>query len=284
MKIILMFLLMTQFFFSVSVHALPAPEDAESRIATRKNVLNASRDRGFKGPYASIRTIREAFDVPISFEWSFVKGDRSEVDRGDWIFSVKEGETLKESLDRFCAEMSGQLQWGRIQGIICVWPVASAGITESTLDTTVRLDLSGVSTWHAILEVCREVNIQTEDRVLVPRVEPSQDRYIPPAALRNHDSISLSFAGVTAREAVCAVLAASPLHIEFNYGNYYRPESANPRPPSSSLSLTAFDESRNLLYDVAESPLSEEARQWHNEAQSTVPIEKADAIRPKTQP
>lgn len=267
-----------------SADALPAPDDVETRLATPQDILEASRARGIGGPYMAMRVIRESFHVPISFEWSFVNADRSAIEDRDMRFSVKAEETLEETLNRFCAEMGGRLQWGRIRGVICVWPAANAESVESTLDTTVTLELSGMSTWQAILEVCRQANSSEEDRVLVPRAEPSQDRYAPPDALRDHNSITLSLSEVTAREAICAVLAASPLHLEFNYGNYYRPDLANPRPPSSNLSITAFSDSRKVLYDVVESLSDAESRRWHDEARETIPPEKADVIRPRTQP
>jgi hypothetical protein len=260
------------FLSSLAAHALPPPENAEKQIASRKNILNASRDRGITGIFISMRTIRESFRVPISFEWSYVNDDRSEVDNREFKFAVQAGETLELTLDRFCVAAGRQLQWRRINGVICVWPTGVGGKVESTLDSNVSLKLEGVSTWEALLELARVVNATPSvNRTLMPSAEPRQDQYVPPLALREEKSISLALTNVTAREAVCAIMAASPLQMEFTYSNFYRPNSTKPRMPSSSLSFRAFDERGNMLYHVPESRSSREYFIWTDEANAVVP-------------
>ena len=107
---------------------------------------------------SALRAISSAFKVPISFEWSYVNEDRSDTRWPPVSFSLEAGETLASTLDRFCAATQGQLQWGRIHGIICLWPTGAGGAVESLLDTRVTLHLRGVSTWHAMLELARTIN------------------------------------------------------------------------------------------------------------------------------
>lgn len=266
------FVAMTVFFSSQAAHALPGPESAETLVASRENVLNASRDRGLLGVLVSMQTVRDSFRVPISFEWSYVNDDRSEVENRDFTFSVREGESLGLTLNRFCEATKGQLQWRRIHGIICVWPTGVGGKSESALDTLVSLKLEEVSAWEAILELARIINsAPSVDRTVMPSAEPRQDQYVPPIALREGKSISIALTNVTAREAICAIMAASPLRMEFTYGNYYRPNSAKPRTPSSSLSLRAFDEKGDTLYHVPDVRSSREYYIWADEALSVMP-------------
>lgn len=254
--------LLSTFIFAMSLTAMAvAPEEA---------VLQRTADYPMQEKEEAclfiVRDISEIFRVSISFEWSYVNEDRSEADYPKIKFRIKRGETLAAVLDNFCAATEGRLRWGTIRGIICIWPADTALEMENLLDVRVSLKVDQLSTWHAWLELLRAVNkMVPADRYIVPGVQGFQDQYIPPWILRDDRSISFDLVDVTAREAACAIMAASPVHAEFRYWTYYRPD-LNSASPTAQMSLWPYDENHKLITESAYT-LEErmKAQIWHDE-------------------
>lgn len=226
------------------------PFAAEQTVATTESIRDASRDESRLSYRMWTTMIGRTFKVPINFEWAYVEADGASVSLPKAEFRIEPGETLSQVLDRFCLVTDGQLQWGRIRGTICVWPSGKTGQIDSLLDTIISLKLNGVSTWDALLELSKTVSLSSgPERALVPEAHPMQDEYMPPAQLRDIKGITLELENVTAREALCAILAASPLRLEFTYWDSLRPDRPF-RPMVSNISIWAYDESHTLMRDI----------------------------------
>lgn len=253
----------------ISANCSTPPEGAEARTANRADAARANELSDAGGVFSAVSKIQKCFKVPISLEWAYVEEDRSSVETRGFSYSIIVGETLESALDRLCEVSEDHLQWGRIQNIICVWPTGAKGRLESLLDSQVTLELKGSTTWNAILALCKAINTSvSSDRILMPRAEPHQDQYLPPMVLRTDTITSLSVSDVPAREALCAIVAAAPVLVEFTYSNFYRPGTASNRGPTATLTIRAYDEDGNILYHVPESRNSPENFLWHEETKS----------------
>jgi hypothetical protein len=254
------------FLSSGAANPLPPEESTMQRVAP----YSAKQQGKTENYFEIVRKIGEVFRVPISFEWSYIHDDRSEMDTPEISFAIQKGETLVSTLDRFCAATEGRLRWERLSGIICLRPTGDGGMTESLLDIPVSLQLQGVSTWEAFLELARAVNAKLpNERFLRPSV-PFSDGILPPPELRDVRTVTVDVTNVTAREAACAIMAASPFKMAFWYSNFYRPDAGPSARPSSDILLWVYDEKHKLVRGP-KMVTGEEIAIWWKEADSVVP-------------
>lgn len=236
-------------FTPMSQGATP-PNDAEERAATSEGLHTAKTwlDGRHLTVDSATYALFDLYGIRMSSEHSFVGPDRRRLERKAFEFSVSEGQTLRGALDSLCATSGGRFTWSRINGILTIRP---SGLTEpgetvdSALDVVVSLDLDGVSTWDAIVALATEVNNSSEtDRVMRPYV-PANSYINHPSGFRNDKSLSIHVRDVTAREALCVIIAASPFEMEYRYTNTFEGGSNFPNPrPTSRLDLHFFKDGR----------------------------------------
>lgn len=181
---------------------------------------------------------REVFQIPISFEWSFVNEGRTEIrQEGKSAFHIQEGEKLSDVLHRVCAIENGKLQWLRMHGSLVILPIAGSETIESTLDIVVSFEVQNVPTWEALCVLARTVNeSRATDRTL--KIVPGfADGYQGPPEFSETKSISLSLAGVTAREVLLAIIETSPVYMRYDYQNVFRPKEGKNVQPLSQVTV-----------------------------------------------
>lgn len=201
--------------------AVPPPDDAALDLADLETI-RALKPEGGAGHdtdiYIVLARLRGAYPIPISIESPATNsaGSRTAI-----RFSVEKNESLAHSLDKLAAASRGLVRWEIVRGRLCVLPDdEAAGGAVSPLDALVSLHVEGVSAWEAIKAIAIEVNRQRA----FPRplaVFPGEWNIVerPLAALTEKKEITLAVDAVTAREAICAVLAASSLPLAYKYGD-----------------------------------------------------------------
>lgn len=232
--------------------ALTTVDDAEARVATPEGLRAAKRwlDWNPLTVGNALYALRDVYGARISFEHASVGPDRRQLEAMPIKFSLSEGQTLREALDLLCASSNGRYIWKRVNGILTITP---SGLTEpgetidSALDVVVSLDLDGVSTWEAILAMAREVNNSSEtDRVIRPYV-PAEPHINHPLEFKTDKSLSIHVRDVTAREALCEIIATSPFDIRFQYSNSFEGGVSFPNPrPKSTLDLRFYEDGRKF--------------------------------------
>jgi len=188
--------------------------------------------------------IDQAFGVPLCFEWPYVEADRTPTPQPEAVLTLRLGQPLTSALDELMATSGGRLKWQRVGGSICVVATPQPGdMVENNLDVRVSLKVEGVSTWEALKALGRAVNRNpVKGRRLTIGLDFLRRGSAPPKGFAEDNSISLDLDNVTAREAACAIIAASPLQIAYTYWNYYRPQLSPDSTPSSVLSLSLWRE------------------------------------------
>ncbi len=273
-KFIFLYIIISLFLFkSQFAHAVAPDAAAEQTKATREKIGPILAHRTEFEVLELIDKTREVFQVPISFEWSYIDESRRDLKMPKIPFTISPGDSLADVLDRFCSATGKQFQWGRIRGIICVWPTGTNGTTESMLDVRVTVNVEGASAWEAILQLVREVNakaIGAADRYMVARPTFTKEIYTPPLVFRNEHVISLSLQDVSAREAICAIMAASPIRMSFWYFNSYHGNIVDDPRSSSQLTLWFYNENGSLAHGPRVTDVREYGV-WRAEALATVP-------------
>lgn len=222
-----------------NLHGLTIPLGAETATATGARLNNHGVIKSSVG--SALNHVHQAFDVPVSLEWSFVNEDRTEIqEQGSSAFRIREGDTLADVLDRVCAIEGGRLQWLRLRGNIVVCPVVGSGTTESTLDTMVSFEVQGVSTWEALCILARTVNDSKRTDRTLQIVPGFADGYEGPPQFSESKTISLNLKDVPARDVLLAIIEASPIYIRYDYQNLYRLQNRSNTRPSSHVTVYPF--------------------------------------------
>jgi hypothetical protein len=174
---------------------------------------------------------------------------------------------LSTTLDSLVSKSEGRLRWDNVRGSIVIYPTETGGLRENSLDVRVSLSLTSVSTWEAIKEVVRQVNLKNPlDRPL--RVTPDFLAWVypPPEGFVDENVITLSLRDVTAREAFCEIFAQSPMIISYGYRNYYFPNGTVGPMARFSLNLLAYkDKGRKQKHGRREMMPPEEMHRWNAE-------------------
>lgn len=263
-----LFAIVASFGYSNRVAAVSVDSSRLETTATAETVRRVERAKGSTDisdiPLGVRRRLEQAFEIPISLEWPYVNEDRRTRDQPQLEFSLQPNTSLRKSLGQFCDSTSGALTWEFRSGVLVVRAPADAGGVENNLDTRVSLNLAGVSTWTAFKALARAIN----SKPLVARRIDIYPSFIGhskkgPDNFRNDSSISLDLEDVTAREALCAIIAASPLELSYTYWLFYRPE-LNPEPdPISKIRIQLYEEGKH--YTTHERISEEEMRQYLQE-------------------
>jgi len=225
-----------------SASSAPLAENAEDHVAVADEVeLRLARTRSISASTA-IDQLSGFYDIPISFENSLVNDDGSDFVDASFDFEFDPSETLANALDRMCERGGGRFQWTRLRDLICVLPSKSAQKTESTLDTVISGEFVNVSTWEALMLLAGEVNRSVVNERILRIQAYSVDQYLTlPIDFLEERIYSYEFKAVTAREALCAILADSKFDVRFSYWNNFRPSVYPNLKPASVVSLHVYE-------------------------------------------
>ncbi len=215
------------------------------------------------GPLAKM--LFEAYGLPhgisVGSEYTEVSDmERAEAPHIEW--SIQRGQACKDSILDFL-EKSGGLVEVETHGNGAIWvkPSAQQGPRESALDHVIDLEVTEVSTWEALKVAIEAVNAKPDGKVDIwpfPLFWLREKSPLP--AFVEDKSITLILKSVTARQALCAIAATSPLTFRFSYECLDRTaaeQAAMVAPGSrihSNLSLYMWDENGNEDSGVRMSP------------------------------
>jgi hypothetical protein len=177
-------------------------------------------DPGGLSPERMCSLIRDTFHVPLVYEWSYVEPDWTNSPEPLFeSFEIRKGQTLRGALDQVVAMTQGALQWKALSGLIYVFPSGKTGAVESVFDTPISIHMRNASTWEALKLLCETVmSSPYSDRGFGLGLGFLDKFTKPPPAFTEERCITLRLDNVTAREALCAIVAASPVQMSFDPG------------------------------------------------------------------
>ena len=189
-----------------------APDAEESRALTGTG--DPEEERSYIIAY---QRIRSAHKIPISFEAVIPPYDPA---LRKIQFQIRENQTLAYSLEEFVEKTQNEFQWKRIRDVLCIFPSNPQGL-PNTFDRPVSLDLEEVSAWEAFKALGKAMNANKASEHPGIRVMPGAEGGVrrTPAVFVEDRSISLHLENVSAREAACAIIAATPFQMSFYYGH-----------------------------------------------------------------
>ena len=176
-------------------------------------------------------TIDRSFKVPVNYEWWDLVVGRDAAEP----LVIQRGDRLKDVLDRATEALDNIVTYKVIHGQLCVVPVKQhPDEILSPLDLRVTVNLGTMSTWEAIKKVVIALNQQKDalDAPVLADPEEVEWTVVVTPLLTEIRKFNLSLQNVTAREALCAIFAASKFEINYQYSiDYfeYYPTRRNPR-------------------------------------------------------
>jgi len=198
-----------------TVWALPTPEAGLATYPEHGEKVDV-RDPGGMWHFAD--AVERRFGVHVCFEsphpWTYDAWPE-----GELTFRVAEDETLRDFLDQLGEVTAGQMNWGFLRGMLYIGPTRIPESGRKYLSIKISLDLDGVSTWEAYKQWATAVNAGRKDGPGVWLVV-TKPIMRAPGAFTDAKTITLHLEGVTAREALCAITAASPLPISISYSHH----------------------------------------------------------------
>ncbi len=210
----------------VSAHSVAAVGDATEELeATAKEPISGTKDAASMYGIA-FNKLHRVFDVPISFENIPDLGRSVPIAAQPQIaLTVSKGDKLDQCLDRFVGATAGTLTWDVIHDQIVIFPVRQAGAPPvNNLDVVVSLEVSDASVWEACCALGRAINQNSKSDYRLTFFPAGPDEFRNPyPAIVDDQVVTVSVSGVTAREALCAILAQSPVPLSYTY--IYRPNS-----------------------------------------------------------
>lgn len=221
------------------------------------------------------------YGAPLCFEWPYVNDWRGGLEVRDVKFEIGPDQTLRSALDMFREKSDGKLLWDLVYGSICIRASDGAPDSENLLDLNISLSLDGVSTWDAMQELAHEINERaTNGRQILVSPRALSTGYGPPDAFRNDIGIRLDLENVTAREALCAIIQASPLEMSYKYANHgpsQRYPNANLR---GLLRITFHENGQRMRYQGQDRLTQSELNQWNIEIDATLNVDVKGALEP----
>ncbi len=186
-----------------------APHSEPIREVAEDNIVSA------------ITAITRAYNtVPICYEYyPYTRRGRNDCLKTSVPFTISKGDPLDRSLDKLVALSNGLLKYRIIHNQIVILPVKQTDDEiVSNLDVRVSVDFEDVSVWVALKRTVGKANRQQVTDYPTYLYPPGYNHVLqPPSGFTNAHEISLTVEHVTAREAVCAVLAASSLNLAYRY-------------------------------------------------------------------
>lgn len=210
-------ILMTALLASPYAAGIAPDADVINRLPIEEKFGLANRSYMATGR-ASVLSLLDALDklyeVPICIDWPY--GDIPA------LFEVPPDIDFvrDQPLGRVLADISeisqGYVRYERISGILAVVPAIPAPSEDRPLDRVISLDLNDVSTWEAFLAVAEAANSAEPDgRRLVIQPGPATLGRQPPVGLVQEPTVTIRASNITAREAICEIIAKSPLELSY---------------------------------------------------------------------
>ena len=163
------------------------------------------------------RLVRD-FAVPINDEGFFDVRGLHRIP-----YQVNRWERLRTVLDRVIDATGENITYEVIHGQLCVLPVKThPDEILSPLDLRVTVDLGRMSAWEAIKEVTFALNQQKDvlDKPVIAEPEEFVRQKVTAPLFTAPQDFNLSLHDVTAREALCAIFAASESDIDYRYSGH----------------------------------------------------------------
>jgi hypothetical protein len=156
--------------------------------------------------------------ISVGYEYTEMSDmQAAEAPHMEW--SIEQNQTCKDAILDFLEKSDGFVDVETC-GDRAIWvkPSAKRGPRESALDHVIDLEVEGVSTWEAFKQVIQAANAKPDATI---GIWPFPLFWLrernPVTAFTEDECITLSLKNVTARRALCAVAAASPLTFQFRY-------------------------------------------------------------------
>ena len=146
---------------------------------------------------------------------------------------IRRGQSLRMTLDTIKADSGGMLDWDIYSGLLCIYPTRMPDGKVNPLELTVSLSLHEASPWEALQQFGAYLNGRLgpdtvfvnpltgvpnpKDRRDPSTASPTTWGYQPPEWFTQDTSITLDLVEMPAREALCAILAASPYPLQIRY-------------------------------------------------------------------
>lgn len=138
-------------------------------------------------------------------------------------FAIARGETFGEVIRRFVALSQYRYKVEEIRGVPILRRNDEVVGEPDLLDTVVSLNVKGVTMWEALCVLAREINgknLAEEERgkALIDLFGPNSMPPEPPDPIfLEKPIVTLDLAGVTAREALCAILESGKSTFDYSY-------------------------------------------------------------------
>lgn len=196
--------------------ALEIPDYAESRLPhiTWPVPVDSGELQGI-----SVHNLGKLYRTPLCIEFPFPYKPTPVPGYGIESATTHKEDTFGQAINKVVASSNGKLVFERHHSMYCIVPSdEQSKSTGSNMVRRISLDVEKVSTWEAIKTVILEANKRPVDgRKLYVGHSLFRPYNFPPKGFVDDKSISLKLDNVTVREALCAILAESPLSISYRY-------------------------------------------------------------------
>ena len=198
---------------------------SKSEIENRR-ALSQVYSRGFVGyestgriPRVTVpRMFRDTYGLPVSSEGV---PDRS-AETTLISFGIQRNETLKHALDKFVQATGEVYEWRWIEDSLFMGPRKDRDPSSLTcLDAVVSLELESASVWEAFVALGEATALNNPTEFPLMTVQPRCVGVLkaPPREFTEPGHVALSLSKVTARQAACAIMKASPIGMFFSYNS-----------------------------------------------------------------
>jgi hypothetical protein len=187
------------------------------------NALRAKSPISFDAPAtpgAIVDAIAQAYGVYVNLEYPNDPGGEPAF-LPDMQPSAEIGDSLQEFFDVIEAESNGLLTGLEIGGALCIVPKNRLWTEHrSNLDRIIVANIEGVSAADALYSIAHAVNQYSVEGYPL-KLNPGGIRagFLPPPAFQTAPAKSLKSDAITAREAICRVLAGVPYPTMWVYGH-----------------------------------------------------------------
>jgi hypothetical protein len=249
----------------------PLPENALERRSTVFQPETNTEEHTTPIEYI-LFSIQHVYGVPSYMELEF-PSQRPDPEVPLYVqgFMIRRNQTLASTLADLVKGTDGLFRWEMIRGQLAIYPKTPTG-TLCYPETKLDFAVQGASTWDALKQLVTLVN---KKRMAGPGVEVSRIAmvywYPPPEFTKAPISVRLE--SVSFREALCAVLSASPVRIALQYwhGDSQSPDSFSLFFPDTEGKMTRVEAMKAM-------PNKEQVPGWIRQ------YEEIDRIRRSTEP
>jgi hypothetical protein len=173
-------------------------------------------------------TIRDVFGVPLSVEGVPKESEYAvAVTQKVPPFPIEAGESLGDVLERFEDASEHIYRFDLIRRIPIIRANPEILKERNLLDSVIDLKLENHTIWDALCVLARTVNrkvVSDGGEALSIELNGPQFMELPAPVFLEDPAVSIDLVGVTAREALCAILESAASKNRFNYYYYDYPD------------------------------------------------------------